>query len=109
MAIIRQEHIGGGIVRRTFTRGLETLRSGHELTREEVLKIPTANLQALVDNGKLSIFPPSGLGEHHVVSRGFGKFDVIRGHVLNDAPLTKEEAEAMAAELTGSMPDATVN
>ncbi len=33
----------------------------------------------------------------YVVSRGFGNFDVIEGRKLNDAFLTKEDAEALAA------------
>lgn len=104
MTLIRDEHIGGGTVTRGFTSNGEWVRPGTRLTREELLKLPRTNLQALVDTDKVHLFPPApgqidGMGEMHLVSRGFGKFDVFQGRRVNEEPLSKEEAEALMAKI----------
>jgi hypothetical protein len=39
---------------------------------------------------------PAGCRCHHHNGSGGGRYDVVCGRKLNDAPLTKAEAEAMA-------------
>lgn len=102
--IVRERDIGGATVRRIFRFGAEHVRVGQDLTREQVLAIPHNNRQALIDGGMIAIYPPQpggDLGELHVVSKGFGKYDVFEGRKVNDEPLqSKEEAEALVASLS---------
>lgn len=99
--IVREENIGGATVNRLFNRIGNPVRVGQTLTREEVLAFPARNRQSLIDGGYLAIHPRVA-GETHIVSRGFGKFDVIEGRKLNVDPLeSKEEAEALVAALNG--------
>jgi hypothetical protein len=104
MLALRDQDIGGAVVTRAFRRGTEFVRQGTRLTREDVLAMPRANRNSMIDNGMLAVYPVAGLvaadprpATRHVVSRGFGNFDVIEGRKLNDAPLTKEDAEDLAA------------
>lgn len=100
--IIKEEHIGGATVNRLFNSPANPVRVGMTLTREQVLAYPSRNRQSLIDGGYLSIHPRVPAGETHIVSRGFGKFDVIEGRKLNVDPLeSKEEAEALVAALKG--------
>lgn len=99
--MLRDADIGGGTVRRTFRMGTEQVRMGRPLTEAEIMTMPVANRRALIDKGMIIVYPrtpvvPSGDGERHVVARGFGKYDVIEGHKLNDKPLTKDAARALA-------------
>lgn len=94
------EQAGGAYVRRAFTFGERELTSKDVLTADEVASIPIANLNALINTGKLELFPATPftfVAERFAVNRGFGKWDVVEGRKLNDAPLTKVEAEALAA------------
>lgn len=100
--IIRTQDIGGGYVRRRFSRGTEAMTPGQQLTREEILAFPHANRQSLVDNGYVDIYPPSAEQlaaprQRFVAGGSFGRFDVYEGRKLNDAPLSKAEALALAA------------
>lgn len=101
--IIRDEDIGGAIVKRGFNRGtkagpLEFLHPGHALSREEVLAIPHLNRQALIDGDKITIYPPPpSFLPRHAVSVGFGHWMVFEGNIVG-TKLTKEEAAALAAE-----------
>jgi hypothetical protein len=122
LGLIRDKDIGGGIARRLIRLNGEVLTAGTGLTREQVLGIRAANRQALINTGALSIYPrPRGAAEpesvkaadhqpeiehapRHVVSRGFGKYDVIQGVVLNAEPLAKDAAFAIAGT---EMPAAT--
>ena len=96
------DHIGGGIVRRTFKSGEHRLTSGTKLTAEEIKRMPVANRQALIDKKYIDVYPKAPGGgdgvkaERHVVSAGFGKFHVIEGRKLNDVPLSKDQAQALA-------------
>jgi hypothetical protein len=97
---IAEQDIGGARVRRRFSRGTEALLAGHMLTGEEVRGIPVANRRALIDAGFIEVFPHGfgeDAGEKHIVHLGRGQYDVIQGHKLNDAPLTKDEAQQLAA------------
>jgi hypothetical protein len=60
--------------------------------------MPVANRQALIDKRFIEVFPKdaTGAGERHIVSAGFGKYHVIEGKKLNEFPLTKQEADALA-------------
>lgn len=104
--LIGSDEIGGAFVRiGFFGADGKWLRPRSRLSAKEVLAM--GNRRALVNSGRLAIFPPSDIEgepadaakavERHVVSKGFGKFSVIEGRVLNDEPMTKEEAEALAA------------
>lgn len=98
--ILRDENIGGAVVLRAFNMGTERVAPGTNLTREQVVGI--RNRQSLYDNGQLGIYPPNPaepVGELMIYSRGFGKFDVIRGFKLNDEPMSKEEAEALVVTM----------
>lgn len=97
------QEIGGGIVRRGFTMGAERVRSGRELTKEELLSMPPANRNALVEKKYIELYPerPAAPGQRHVVSAGFGRFDVIEGRKLNASPMTKEEANKLAGKKKG--------
>lgn len=107
----RDQDIGGAVVKRMFAGR----KAGDVLSRAEVLAIPGSNRAALINLGKIVMFPQAVvagdtaaiLAEHapeieymprHVVSRGFGKYDVIQGVILNNAPLTKDAAKALAGE-----------
>lgn len=102
--IVKAESIGGGVVIRHFTMGGEHVGPGRQLTRDEVLALPVNNRQALIDQGRLDVYPPGG--ELHLISRGFGKYDVIQGSKLNIEPLSKEQAQAM---VPGASEDADPN
>jgi hypothetical protein len=101
--------IGGAFVRRGFTRftkdspGGQYLKAGTKLTADEVRSIPMTNRRALAVSGALDIYPvapgqaapPEDL-DRFVIHAGGGRYDVVLGKKLNDAPLTKQEAEALA-------------
>jgi hypothetical protein len=94
--------IGGAIVQRPFNMGGRYVKRGENLTAAQVLAMPVNNRRALIDNRQIDIYPPQATSadpgaELHVVHRGAGAYDVILGRRLNDAPLTKAEAELLAA------------
>jgi hypothetical protein len=107
--------IGGGRVTRPF-KSLQiepsgrNLRVGRELTAEQIMAIPIKNRRALVERGWIEVWAakrharatptPAGV-DRHVVQVGFGRhifYNVIEGVKVNDTPLTKEEAMAMAGK-----------
>jgi hypothetical protein len=96
------DRAGGAYVRRAFTFGARELTASDTLTAEEVRSIPLANLHALINTGKLELWPDAPtdmfVGERFAVHLGFGKWIVIEGHSLTPEPVTKQEAEALAAE-----------
>lgn len=99
MLQITDQDIGGARVRQKFTRAGEVLFAGKQLTADEVLAIPMANRRALADAGYIEIFPRppiTSVGERHIVHLGRGQYDVIQGLKLNQAPLSKDEAEELA-------------
>ena len=94
--------IGGAVVRRTFKSGGRQLTSGSRLSGDEVRSFPALNRRALIEKKYIEVFPlntdagtVSG-GKRFVVSRGFGKFDVIEGKKLNDDALDKDTARVLA-------------
>ncbi|MGH6821930.1 MAG: hypothetical protein ACREC4_00310 [Methylocella sp.] len=69
------------------------------------MRMPAANYRSMIENRILEVWPDIGSttpidGERYVVSLGFGRFAVIEGRKLNDAPLTKEQAAALAQNYT---------
>ena len=75
---------------------------GHNLTRDEILAMPRANRAALVSKGMLHLvaaIPGSDNSpkERFVVNRGSGQYDVIEGSAVNAEPLSKKDAETLAA------------
>lgn len=108
--MIRTEMTGGAYVRRSFNKGDVRVTPGMILTAAQFASIPKTNRRALVEQGFLEPWPaipgsathvpiteaPKEGSERHVVFRG-NKFDVIEGIKLNDKPLTREEAAALAA------------
>lgn len=97
MLEILDNDIGGARVRRTFTRNGEQLRAGHQLTSDEVLSIAVPNRRALIDSNFIEVYPKSPLMdmERFIVGIGKDKYNVIAGQVLNDSPLTREQAEKL--------------
>ena len=91
--------VGGGVVSRRFTLGGEVLLAGTELTREQLLAMPRSNRRALIENRFLRVWPASvgAGGQRFAIHRGGGAYDVIEGRLLNTEPLTKAQAEALAA------------
>ncbi len=78
---------GGAYVRRR----LDDHAPGAVLTAEQVRAIPAANLQALINTGRLELFPaaPVQPGERFIRALGQGRFDVIEGRRLTDRPVTR--------------------
>ncbi|HVM96147.1 MAG TPA: hypothetical protein VMT89_07145 [Candidatus Acidoferrales bacterium] len=94
--------IGGAIVRRTFRSGGRQLFTGARLTAQEVLSFPKANRNALAEKRYIDLIPKAdqtsvaAKGERFVINAGFGKFYVIEGKKLNDEPIDREQAYALA-------------
>lgn len=107
MARISDDMLGGAYVRARFTMGQNELTPmSPPLTREQVLSIPRASREALVNTGKLDLFPaaPAQMtssnpnARRFAVHMGMGRFDVIEGVKLNAEPLSRAAAEAMVPE-----------
>jgi hypothetical protein len=99
MLEILDKDIGGARVRRTFSNGAKQLKAGDQLSRDDVLKMNLPNRRALTDSGYLEVYPlaPTVEGlERFVVGVGKDRYNVIEGRVLNDDPLSKEQAEKLA-------------
>ena len=96
--------IGGAIVRRTFNSAGRQVFSGQKLSREEVLKMPLANRNALADKRYIDIFPISDAaaaangGERFVVCIGKDQYVVLEGRQITDEPVDRETAYALAGK-----------
>ena len=94
--LIGVNDIGGGFVRRLFVANGATMKVGTPLSSEKIKSFK--NWHMLVKTGTIAVYPPApASGVRHVVHNGGGRFDVIVGHKLNDLPLTREQAEELAA------------
>lgn len=101
-----EAEIGGGTVRRAFTRAGKTIPSGTKLSRAEILAIPPSNRRVLIDMGSISVHgpipaaakggKPEAAGERFVIACANGRYDVIEGRRLNPKPLTLKQAEKLA-------------
>ncbi len=113
MRAMRIEHIGGGRVMRTFRLGDRQVMSGETLDADTLARMNTVNRNSLIDNGYITVWPKSGDAappaaapaataaegaQRFVINKGFGKFAVVEGRLLNDEPLDRKGAEALAAE-----------
>lgn len=100
MATLPWNEIAGAIVAIPFTLADgRRLAGGTHLTADEVKAL--GNHRVLIRNEYIKVYPPHGETAHvsearHVVHCGGGNFDVIAGRKLNDKPLTKDEAHALA-------------
>lgn len=99
---LRLEHIGGAEVRRAFRMGTHFMRTGMKMSPEDVMSIRPANRQSLIDKGFLWVWPrseeaPVSHGKRYAIHVGGGSYDVIEGRKLNDEPLSREDAQALAA------------
>lgn len=107
------KEIGGAVVDHGMHVGARFLVRGTRLSGDEVRRMfRSPNLKAMIDAGYLKVWPRGdskpadveavpGVGVH-VVYRGFGRYDVIRGTVVNDGALDKEGAHALAKTLQGT-------
>lgn len=110
---IPEDMIGGARVMRRIERPeLQAWLAGTELTADQVKAIPLSNRRALIDNGHIVVMPravldetrpdnglPAEPGERFPVHEGGGRWSVYEGRKLNENPLSKDEAEALAAGL----------
>lgn len=99
MPLVHAEMFGGAVVRRRINRGDQPpLMAGDVLTREQLKSMPVTNLRALIDNHTIETWPwRPPVGEIHVVHIGRGLHHVYEGERLTPEPISKEEAEALAA------------
>lgn len=93
---------GGAYVRRAFSASGRDYKIG-EVVSADILR-GFSNTRALVNTGKLELFPAApgdmiaaSSHDRFVIKREDGKFDVVQGFVVNEAPLTAKMATAMAA------------
>jgi hypothetical protein len=102
---IAESDIGGARIRMGFTRGNVRMKAGEHLTADEVRSIPLPNRRALTSAGYIEVYPvrtevvrreQTIKQDRFIVQVSKGQFNVIEGHRLNDAPLSREEAEALA-------------
>lgn len=95
---LRSDLIGGGVVRRRFSAGGKEFHGSHILTGDEVRAF--RNHREMIRNGMIDIWPAavggSGPTSRFIVGLGKDKYDVIEGRKLNDSPLSKAEASALA-------------
>lgn len=108
MRAIHINEIEGALVTFPFTAGGKYMRHGEWIDHATLAKMPISNRNSLQDKGYLYPIPKAALAmmghvipiaapaDRHVVSRGFGRFDVIEGRVLTDKPLGKEAAYELA-------------
>lgn len=98
MLVIKDENIGGAIVRRTFSDGTKHWKAGEMMTRDQVLAIRRPNRNSLSENHNIDIYPlaPSAEpGERFMMGVGKDVYNVVEGRLLNAKPLGRKEAEAL--------------
>jgi len=83
--------IGGAVVRRSFNGK----RANTVLSADEVRGIGKPNIRALISGGYLSLFPAPRGGKRFMRKNDEGMYDVIEGHQINDAPMSRDEAKAL--------------
>jgi hypothetical protein len=106
MLMIGSNEIGGGYVRLKFTDHERSYKMGEPLTAEKIKSFH--NYRRLIDVGMIAVYPPPhkstlngietapvAVSERHIVSAGFGRFDVYEGRKLNQKSLSKEDAEKL--------------
>jgi hypothetical protein len=99
MPATNPESYGGATIRRRINRGDQPpLLAGETLTRADLMAMPISNFRALIDNRAIEPWPYRPPGEMHVVQVGKDRFHVFEGERLTAEPVTKDEAEALAAD-----------
>jgi hypothetical protein len=102
IARLPTEMIGGGRVFRPFS----TYRRNEVLSADVIRSLPRQNLKALIDQRFLIVWPvgsdpaPSVAADEEVfiyARAGTSRFDVVVGRRLNAVPLSKADAEKLAA------------
>ncbi len=100
------DQIGGARVFRPCNIGGKLRKSGDVLDAETLAALPPTNLRTLQDQRYILAWPkPADVplpqqveGEPHVYNRvGTSTYDVVLGRRLNTRPLSKADAEALAA------------
>jgi len=114
MRAMKIQEIAAGVVTFPFRMDGKWLKSGTNLSHEQLARMPTSNRNALQDKGFLYVWPksalpaleaearkrgkmmPAGAAERHLQSLGFGRYNVIEGRKLNDKQLGREAAHELA-------------
>ena len=92
--LLGEDRIGGGFVRIGFDINGKRMTPGTSLSKETILG--WRNHRALILNGHIAVYPPKDAGdERFALHIGGGRYEVVQGRKLTDAPLTKEQAEAL--------------
>jgi hypothetical protein len=95
---IADSDIGGARVRMGFSHGNRRVVAGEHLSAAEVKAI--RNRHALQNAGYIECYPVSAVPrsalDRFIVQVAPGKFNVIAGQRLNEAPLTRKAAERLA-------------
>jgi len=91
---IPEPDIGGARVNMTFNHSGKIFRRGEHMSAAEVRSIAPKNRDAAESAGFIRVYARGG--ERFIVAVAKDKFNVIEGRRLNDKPLTREEADALA-------------
>jgi hypothetical protein len=94
--------IAGARVMRRFERAGEQVMPGTVISAAEFQAIGRPSRRVMVKNGQIEPFfakrgTPGVDVQRYVVHRGAGRYDVIEGTLLTPDWVTKEDAEALAA------------
>ena len=105
IARLPTDQLGGAKVFRPCTIAGVKRNGGDALSAEELAAMPKATLRAMQDQRFIVAWPksanaPSPIdGEPYVYNRvGTSTYDVVLGQLLNAHPLSKADAEALAAQ-----------
>lgn len=98
MLEIAESDIGGARVRMGFMRNGERLKAGTHLTAEEVIAIRLPNRRALIESNFLELYLKTPSGKRYIVGIGKDKYNVIEGRILNEEPLTRQQADKLVDE-----------
>lgn len=100
---IPREQVGSARVFRAFNLAGRQTKPGDVLTEADLAQIAPSNWRTLIEQRFMvpAMKPPKApepTGEVHVYNRvGTSTYDVVVGHRLNDQPLSKTDAETLAA------------
>lgn len=92
--------LGGAVVRRAYNAAGQRIAAGSVLSADAFMAIGYAVRRLFVREGQITPFylpRHAGPGTCHIIHRGGGRYDVVRGVMLNDEALTREDAETLAA------------
>lgn len=109
---IAEQDIGGARVRMGFNTFLpdgtnRRFKAGEHLTADAVRAMRLANRRALTSAGFIEVYPArtevkhtyaeQKAGDRYIVQVSKNQFNVIEGYKLNDKPLSRDDADALAA------------